>query len=439
MSTPSSPRSDAGDAKPDFPSCSHCGGWGLGLVTNPQRLCAHCARKTKAFFDPDQSTYCRDEGFVDISPFADGGVLKKVLKEGSSDKRIEEGCPTFVQYVGRLLDGSIFDTTRDMIDGKHVGGTDDPFEFQLGREKVIKGWDIGVSTMNVGEIARFIIKPEYAYGSQGFAPKVEPNETLDFEIELIRFGEPLPRFPTQAELAETRRKQHEEEKKMLEENPPPTNEERVATALEEKEKGNACVAKQDYEQAQKHYDSGFVHIFYGKDEWEHLVPQADKDKINQVKLLLYLNRSLCKIKLNKIEDALWDCDQAITLDPKNGKGHFRRGLVYIEKLKGELEKEKNGQFWMLEKGFEYSKEAETSLHKAVELIGSSDSKMARAAADLKRCHAVLAKYAAKYKEDEKKLYKEKIFDRMEAKNKVLQEKEKQKQMQEDFDDMPGLE
>ena len=89
-------------------------------------------------------------------------------------------------------------------------------------EKVIKGWDIGVATMNLGEIARFIITPEYAYGAQGFAPKVEPNETLDFEIELLKFKDPLPRFPTQAELAETRRKQAEEDKKALEENPPPT-------------------------------------------------------------------------------------------------------------------------------------------------------------------------------------------------------------------------
>ncbi|GLE05576.1 hypothetical protein PINS_up014608 [Pythium insidiosum] len=183
----------------------------------PAALCA--LRETKAFFDPDQSKFCRDEGFVDISPKADGGVLKKVIREGTPGKLIEEGCPTFVQYVGRLMDGSIFDTTRDMIDGKHVGGTDDPFEFQLGREKVIKGWDIGVATMQVGEIARFIIAPEYAYGSKGFAPKVEPDETLDFEIELIRFGEPLPRFPSQAELAQSRRKQYEEEKKMLEENP----------------------------------------------------------------------------------------------------------------------------------------------------------------------------------------------------------------------------
>lgn len=52
---------------------------------------------------------------------------------------------------------------------------------------MIKGWDIGVATMNVGEIARFIIAPEYGYGHEGFAPKVEPDETLDFEIELLSF------------------------------------------------------------------------------------------------------------------------------------------------------------------------------------------------------------------------------------------------------------
>ncbi|KAG3117016.1 hypothetical protein PI124_g4331 [Phytophthora idaei] len=426
----------------DLPRCVECGGRAVGLVTNPQKICPHCARVTKAFFDPDANEFCRDEGFVDISPKADGGVLKKIIKEGelSGKLKLEEGCPTFVHYVGRLIDGSIFDTTRDVIDGKHVGGTDDPFEFQLGREKVIKGWDIGVATMNVGEIARFIIAPEYGYGQEGFAPKVEPDEMLDFEIELLSFKDPLPRFPTQAELAESRKKQHEEDKKMLEENPPPTVDERIESALEQKEKGNALIATKDYDQAQKCYDSGFVHIFYAKEEWENFVSQEDKDKINKVKLVLYLNRALCKIKLLKIEDALWDCDQAILIDPKNSKGHFRRGLVFTEKLKAELEKEKKGEFWIVDKGFEYANEAEKSLEKAKELVGdSSDSKMQRAVADLKRSLALLNKYTAKYKEDEKKLYKEKIFDRLQAKNKELEKQEKLKAEAEEFDDMPALE
>ena len=57
------------------------------------------------------------------------------------------------------------------------------------------------------------------------------------------------------------------------------------------------------------WPKGFVHIFYAKEEWENFVSQEDKNKINKVKLMLYLNRALCKIKLAKIDDALWDCDQ----------------------------------------------------------------------------------------------------------------------------------
>lgn len=49
------------------------------------------------------------------------------------------------------------------------------------------------------------------------------------------------------------------------------------------------------------------------------------------------------------------------------------------------------------------------------------------------------KYAAKYKEDEKKLYKEKIFDRLEAKNKELEKQEKLRAEATEFDDMPALE
>lgn len=131
--------------------------------------------------------------------------------------------------------------------------------------------------------------------------------------------------------------------------------------------------------------------------------------------------------------------QAIQLDASSGKGHFRRGLVYIEKLKGELEKEKRGDFWILEKGYEFANEADTSLQKAATLVAKTDAAFHHALADLKRCQALLHQCAARYKEAEKKLYKEKIFARMEAKNKVLQAQEQKRAQQEEFDDMPALE
>ena len=61
---------------------------------------------------------------------------------------------------------------RDVVDGKNVGGTDDPFEFRIGHGKVISGWDIGVYSMQKNELSRFILNEKYAYGQDGYAPRV---------------------------------------------------------------------------------------------------------------------------------------------------------------------------------------------------------------------------------------------------------------------------
>ncbi|ETW00027.1 hypothetical protein, variant 1 [Aphanomyces invadans] len=424
----------------EYVRCTVCGGWGVDLVTNVEKICAHCARKTKAFFDPDKSAFCAD-GYVDISPKADGGVLKKILKEGDSNgKFIEEGCPTFVQYIGRLDDGSIFDTTRDVVDGKNAGGTDDAFEFHIGRGKVILGLDIAVMTMNLGEVARFIIQPEYGYGVQGLAPKVEPNEVLDYEIELVSYGKPLPKFPSPAELAESRKRQAEEDRKMLEANPPATVDERLRSSSEQKEEGNALVKKGDYESAQKCYDTAFVHNFYGKDEWEVLVSAEDKTRINNHKVPLYLNRALCKIKLGKWNDAEWDCDKAIEINNALPKAHFRRSLVFLGKLNDELAKEDRKEFWVIDKANKFLAEAEASLQKAVELTdGGSDAQIVKTQMDLKRSKMTLAKYIKSYHEAEKKLYKDNIMDRLVAVNKKKQASELQQELEHEFEDMPSLE
>lgn len=81
-----------------------------------------------------------------------------------------------MHYVGRLESGEQFDSSRDR--GK-------PLTFTLGAREVILGWDIGVSTMRVGERAEFRIHPDYAYGSSGAGHAIPPNATLIFDIELL--------------------------------------------------------------------------------------------------------------------------------------------------------------------------------------------------------------------------------------------------------------
>lgn len=114
----------------------------------------------------------------DITIEKDGGILKEIKVAGSGSETPWTGDKVFVHYVGTLTDGSKFDSSRDRAD---------QFSFNIGKTEVIKGWDIGVATMKVGEKAVFTIKAEYGYGSAGSPPKIPGDATLVFEIELFDF------------------------------------------------------------------------------------------------------------------------------------------------------------------------------------------------------------------------------------------------------------
>ena len=80
-----------------------------------------------------------------------------------------------VYYEGRLKSNNkLFDSTT-----KGHG-----FKFRLGKQEVIRGWDVGVSGMKVGGKRRIICPPNMAYGQKGSPPAIPPNSTLVFDIEL---------------------------------------------------------------------------------------------------------------------------------------------------------------------------------------------------------------------------------------------------------------
>ncbi len=83
-----------------------------------------------------------------------------------------------VHYVGTLANGTEFDASK-----KHG---DQPFTFELGKGRVIKGWDDGVAGMKEGGKRKLTIPPHLGYGARGAGDRIPPNSTLVFEVELVK-------------------------------------------------------------------------------------------------------------------------------------------------------------------------------------------------------------------------------------------------------------
>jgi len=84
-----------------------------------------------------------------------------------------------MHYVGTLLDGTKFDSSRDRRT---------PFVTKIGVGAVIRGWDEGIPKLSLGEKAVIMVSSESAYGDRGFGKIIPPNATLKFEIELLKIN-----------------------------------------------------------------------------------------------------------------------------------------------------------------------------------------------------------------------------------------------------------
>ncbi|XP_044025932.1 peptidyl-prolyl cis-trans isomerase FKBP5 [Siniperca chuatsi] len=120
---------------------------------------------------------------IDVTPDKDHGVIKVVMRQGLDGDRPMIGDRVTVHYTGKLLTGKKFDCSRDRKE---------PFCFNVGKGQVLKAWDIGVLSMQRGEVCTFLCKPEYAYGAAGNPDKIPPSSSVVFEMELLKFeGEML--------------------------------------------------------------------------------------------------------------------------------------------------------------------------------------------------------------------------------------------------------
>ena len=119
-------------------------------------------------------TGSRDEAATPGPKATASGLKYTVLQKGTGKVNPKATDNVTVHYHGTLLDGTVFDSS---VERKQ------PATFPLNR--VIPGWTEGVQLMVVGDKFKFEIPANLAYGERSPSPKIPPNSTLVFEVELL--------------------------------------------------------------------------------------------------------------------------------------------------------------------------------------------------------------------------------------------------------------
>lgn len=99
------------------------------------------------------------------------GLLYEVIKLGDGGPKPTATSDVEVRYRGELIDGTVFDESKEPI-SLNLGG-------------VIKGWTEGLQLMSVGDKYRFYIPYDLGYGANGAGNDIKPYSTLIFEVELV--------------------------------------------------------------------------------------------------------------------------------------------------------------------------------------------------------------------------------------------------------------
>ena len=143
-----------------------------------------CDQAEEAAGDAPVATACPpadENGVVEIQD----GLTARILKTGYGRAAASK------DYADVHTTLWLYDDAAEGNKGQEIwsSGGVDPFQFQIDADQVIRGWDLGVTCMLLGEKRELTIAPELGYGERG-KPPVPPNATLLFEIELVNLTAP---------------------------------------------------------------------------------------------------------------------------------------------------------------------------------------------------------------------------------------------------------
>ena len=111
------------------------------------------------------------QNYINITE--DGGI-KKVIIKNSDGIKPSQNKEVLIKYISKY-NNIIYDDSSNTI-----------FRFTIGKNEVIKGLEIAVLSMNIGEKSKFIIQPNYAYMNNNLSSIIPKDAVIEIEIELIK-------------------------------------------------------------------------------------------------------------------------------------------------------------------------------------------------------------------------------------------------------------
>jgi len=170
----------------------------------------------------------------------------------------------------------------------------EPLKFFIGAGQVIKGWEIGVRAMRLGEKCELHIQPEYAYGAMGAPPEIPGNAKLIFTVELLKINDrQAPRWQM-------------DEMQL------------VQTALRFKEDGNIKYKMKKFKEAEGLYKEAYMHI-------EHF--KNDNSEVLKLKITLLVNTAVATNANKDFKESIENLNKALEFDGKHVKAHFLRAVA----------------------------------------------------------------------------------------------------------------
>jgi len=151
----------------------------LALVVLPLVLLAACDKKSDAAPNGYDLTPASNARFLadyakkpGVKKTADG-LLYRVIRSGTGPAVQKNSDVATVYYKGSLINGKMFDQTKD-----------DPVQLPVGG--VVPGWTEALKLMKTGDVFEIVLPAELGYGSDGAGDSIPPDQVLVFQLQLVK-------------------------------------------------------------------------------------------------------------------------------------------------------------------------------------------------------------------------------------------------------------